>query len=201
MNNQTTIFTIGHSDLDMSRFLSLLNTHSISAIADVRSTPYSRFNPQFNREELQSTLKATDISYVFLGDELGARRSEPECYVNCKAHYGLIAKTSAFQHGLERLKRGALNYRIALLCAEKDPITCHRAILVGRCLRVFGVAISHILYSGQLETNESMERRLLKVIRMEGGDLFSTEAEAIEQAYDIQGDRIAYVMNGIAGKP
>lgn len=157
--------------------------------------PYSRFNPQFNRDEIQAALKDAGVGYVFLGEELGARRSEPECYIDGKARYELIAKTPAFRNGLNRLKRGSVRFQIALMCAEKDPLTCHRAILVSRLLRG-SFLVSHILDSGQLEMNDEMERRLLKTIRMNGGDLFNTEAEAIEQAYDIQGDRIAYIKSG-----
>src|SRR5580693_8211913 len=101
------IFTIGHSNLEFAKFLSLLKQHNIQAIADVRSSPYSQFNPQFNREPLQRALQENDIAYVFLGLELGARRSERECYVGDRADYSRIARTPAFQRGLDRVVRGA----------------------------------------------------------------------------------------------
>jgi uncharacterized protein (DUF488 family) len=196
-NGGNTIFTVGHSDHSIQRFSDLLVRNSISAIADVRSMPYSRFTPQFNREQLKAALRTACIRYVFLGDELGARRSEPECYVEGKARYELIARTPRFHEGLQRLQEGSQSYRVALLCAEKDPITCHRAILVCRHLRPLGMSIAHIMDDGRTETNAEMEERLLKVTGLDQDELFGGKADAIERAYDIQGDRIAYAMNGV----
>ena len=196
-NEAKIIFTIGHSEHRLTDFLDLLSQHRISAVADVRSQPYSRFSPHFNRDQLRQSLKSAGIRYVFMGQELGARRSEPECYSEGKARYDLIAKTPLFREGMARIQNGACKFRLALMCAEKDPVTCHRAILICRYLRPLSFRISHILDNGQLETNEAMERRLLKTIRMDGGDLFNTESEAIEQAYDIQGARIAFAKNSV----
>src|SRR5205809_226859 len=100
-NPHQPVFTIGHSNLDLPKFVALLKQHGIEAIADVRSSPYSQYNPQFNREPLQRVLREQGISYVFLGEELGARRSEPECYVNGRADYSLIAATPAFIRGMD----------------------------------------------------------------------------------------------------
>lgn len=98
MNSDThhPVFTVGHSNLEFAKFVALLKQHRTQAVADVRSSPYSQYNPQFNRESLQCALREHDISYAFPGEELGARRSEPECYVNGRADYVLIAKTAAF---------------------------------------------------------------------------------------------------------
>src|ERR1017187_3628963 len=139
------VFTVGHSNLEFAKFLALLAQHGIQAVADVRSSPYSQYNPQFNREPLQRALREHGISYVFLGVELGARRSEPECYVNGCADYTLISRTPAFQGGIERVIEGAAKMRLALMCAEKDPLNCHRCILVSPRLREHGLKILHIL--------------------------------------------------------
>ena len=187
------LFTVGHSNHTPEVFLALLQSHQIGAVADVRSSPFSRFNPQYNRDALAAALTAVDIRYVFLGLELGARRSEPECYDSGKARYDLIAKTPLFQRGLERVRRGTASYRVALLCAEKDPLTCHRTILVCRHLRAESMLIQHILEDGGLESNADAERRLLSVCGLPPHDLFRSHEELIEQAYDMQGDRIAYV--------
>src|SRR5438552_11646403 len=120
------VFTIGHSNLELATFVALLKQHGIQAVADVRSSPYSQHNPQFNREPLQRALSEQGISYVFLGQELGARRSEPECYVNGRADYSLIAQTTAFRRGLDRIIQGSAKMRVAMMCAEKDPLDCHR---------------------------------------------------------------------------
>ena len=191
-NARKMIFSVGHSDHTIGRFIELLSTHRISAIADVRSMPYSRFHPQFNRDQLQAALLARGIRYVFLGDELGARRSEPQCYVKGKARYELIARTQKFQEGLNRLREGMDSHLIALMCAEKDPITCHRAILVTRHLRSFDTSICHIHSDGGTEAQAALEERLLKLTRVDVQDLFTGRCDAIERAYAIQGERIAY---------
>ncbi len=187
-----TLFTIGHSDHELAEFMSLLERHRVESVADVRSHPYSRFHGQFNRETLAERLSRGGIQYDFLGRELGARRSERECYQDKQARYDLISRLPAFQEGLERLRRGLASRRICLLCAERDPITCHRTILVCRHLRSEPINIHHILENGSLETTEQIESRLLEAVGLPPADLFHDRAELIEQAYDLQGDRIAY---------
>src|SRR5271169_2675230 len=124
-----TIFTIGHSTHTQEYFISLLSRHGITALCDVRSKPYSRVNPQFNREELQRVLREHGITYVFLGTELGARSDDPTCYENGKVQYDRLAHTELFRQGLDRVQEGVRKYRIALMCAEKEPLECHRTIL------------------------------------------------------------------------
>jgi uncharacterized protein (DUF488 family) len=186
------VLTIGHSHHSDEEFVRLLQQHGITAIADVRSHPYSRIVPQFNRETFRTFLTSQGIHYVFLGEELGARRTEPECYSAGRVRYPQVAHTLAFQRGLGRVRKGAATHRIALLCAEKDPITCHRSILVCRHLRQ-DLAISHIREDGTIETHAELESRLLDLLDLPPGDLFHTRDEMIEQAYDRQGERIAYV--------
>lgn len=190
--SQPTVFTVGHSTLEIAAFVSLLKQHGIEAVADVRSSPYSQHNPQFNREALQVSLRAAGIQYVFLGDELGARRSESDCYVNGQAEYERISGTPAFKRGLQRLSEGATRLRVALVCAEKDPLECHRAILVCRHLKSVIPSISHILGDGSLETHEQLEDRLMQQFKLVGDDLFRSRAEMLDAAYERQGKRIAY---------
>jgi len=186
------LFTIGHSDHEISKFVSLLTRHGVDVVADVRSQPYSRFHSQFNRELLTSLLKQAGIQYVFLGRELGARRAERESYQGKQARYALIAQLPAFHEGLERLRRGLVTHRIALLCAEKDPLTCHRTILVCRHLRSEPINIEHILEDGSIETMEQAETRLLDAVGLHQKDLFMNRSELVEQAYELQSERIAY---------
>ena len=188
------LYTIGHSIHPLPEFLDLLNEHRISAVCDVRSTPYSRLHPQFNREPFRQELKRLNIAYVFLGEELGGRSSDVVCYdAEGRIRYDRIADTDAFRHGLERVREGIGNYRVALMCAEKDPLICHRAILVCRHLRSeHDLTILHILEDGQIEPHEESEMRLLRLARMEQGDLFKSLQEQLEEAYDHQGRRIAY---------
>lgn len=187
-----TIFTVGHSTLEIAAFVSLLKQHGIEAVADVRSSPYSQHNPQFNREALQASLRTVGIQYVFLGNELGARRSETDCYVNGQAEYERIANTPAFKSGLQRLAEGVTRMRVALVCAEKDPLECHRAILVCRRLKGIVPSIAHILSDGSLETHEQLEGRLLQQFKLASDDLFCSREEMLNAAYERQGKRIAY---------
>src|SRR5712691_7200087 len=145
-----TIYTIGHSTHSIEAFVELLRQHGITAVCDVRSRPYSRMNPQFNREELKDSLKSADIKYVFLGKELGARSEDKNCYRNGQVQYDLLAQTKLFQDGIKRVEKGVKEFRIALMCAEKEPLDCHRTILVSRKLFDDGLIINHILSDGQI---------------------------------------------------
>lgn len=209
MNNKFELYTIGHSIHSIEEFIRLLRMHSVTVVCDVRSTPYSQFTPQFNRELLQKELKMHNISYVFLGKELGARSDNPDCYVNGKVQYGCLAKEPGFHQGINRLVEGLKNYRIALMCAEKDPVTCHRTILICRNLRSMDIEIKHIIEDGKVENNFDLEHRLLDMLKMPQNDLFTSREDIIEKAYDIQGEKIAYVKShyeegekilGFAGK-
>jgi uncharacterized protein (DUF488 family) len=129
------IFTVGHSNHSIEKFVEILKRNGVNAIADVRSSPFSRYFPHFNQSSLKLSLKTNGIFYVFLGEQLGARSRNSECYVNGKAKYDLIAETKEFAEGLYRIIEGSKKYRIALMCAEQDPITCHRSILVCKNLK------------------------------------------------------------------
>src|SRR5262249_40063791 len=139
------VFTIGHSTHSSEGFLALLRLHGVTAVGDVRSAPYSRFNPQFNRETLSESLRRADIKYVFLGEALGARSKDSSCYVNGRVQYRCLARTDLFKGGIERVARGAEEYAIALMCAEKEPLDCHRTLLVSRALVERGLVVRHIL--------------------------------------------------------
>jgi uncharacterized protein (DUF488 family) len=185
------VFTVGHSNQPVEGLVRLLELHRITAIADVRSSPYSRYAPQFNREALRPVLAVNGIQYVYLGAELGARRTEPACYEGRTARYPLIARSPLFQTGLTRVRNGATTHRIALMCAEKDPLVCHRSILICRHLRT-DLTIAHILEDGTLEPHAHLESRLLELVGLPPGDLFHSRAELVEQAYDLRGERMAY---------
>ncbi|HLO49773.1 MAG TPA: DUF488 domain-containing protein, partial [Kamptonema sp.] len=156
------VFTVGHSNLSIEAFISLLQKQEITAVADVRSHPYSRYLPHFNKSEIKASLSTAGIQYVFLGKELGARPEDLSCYdINGKALYERIAATQLFAEGIQRLIKGAESYKITLMCAEKDPSTCHRTILVCRELTKLNVQIAHILSDSSLESQEQLEKRLL----------------------------------------
>ena len=185
------IYTIGHSNQPIERFLSLLRGAGIDAVADVRSTPYSRFNPQFNRETLRKALADAHIHYVFLGEELGARSKDPSCWENGRVSYAKLAASQSFRRGLERLLAGMREHRIALMCAEREPLDCHRTILVARELERAGVPVAHILYDGTLEEHRRTMERLVARLDLPRDDLFRDETELFEEAYEKQAARIA----------
>jgi uncharacterized protein (DUF488 family) len=190
-----TVYTIGHSNHEVDAFIALLRGAGVTAVADVRSVPYSRRHPQFGKDALSASLEAAGIAYVFLGDRLGARPKDRGCYRGGRADYRLIAETEAFRDGLRRVDEGAERYRIALMCAEREPLDCHRTVLVARHLQRRGMRVVHILADGTTEPNEASERRLLNLAHLETADLFDAPRDpraAVEEAYDRRGDEICY---------
>lgn len=198
--SENAVYTIGHSTHPLDTFLALLKQHSVSAIADVRSSPFSRFNPQFNKDALERALKANGIKYVFLGRELGARSEDPSCYEHGRVQYGRLAKTELFESGLSRVVRGAQTHRIALMCAEKEPLDCHRTLLVARALTERGVPVTHIWANGQAEPHGDAMLRLLDVVGLPREDLFRTQQELLAQALLRQEERVAYVDEKLAAE-
>ena len=186
------VYTVGHSTLSLADFVGVLARNEITGLADVRSSPYSRFNPQFNREPLKDELKACDISYVFLGKELGARSDDPSCYARGQVQFDRLAETELFVSGIERIRKGASRHRIALMCAERDPLECHRTILVARELEKNGIEIRHILSSGSIESHENAMDRLIGMHGLDNGDLFRSRVEIKNEAYDKQAKMVAY---------
>jgi len=186
------IHTIGHSNRKLEEFLALLVEYRITAVADVRSQPYSRVNPQFNREPLAKFLAQKGIAYRFLGKELGARTADADCYVNGKVHYERLARTQLFQQGLTRIANGIQEHRIALMCAEREPLACHRSILVARYLAQRGFRVVHIIDAKITEDHDASIQRLLSNLGMDCMHMFETKDELIELAYERQGARIAF---------
>jgi uncharacterized protein (DUF488 family) len=197
MSSTPVIYTVGHSSQPIESFIEQLQAHRIEVVADVRSVPYSRRYPHFSRETLQKSLIVASIRYLFVGRELGARRDEPECYVDGRASYEEIAKLPNFLRGVERLMEGAETRRIAMMCAEQDPLTCHRTILICRVLSRQGIQIKHIERGGSLEEHAQAEQRLIREELGDGGqgqlfaDIGRPDAR-LEQAYTARGTRIAY---------
>ena len=186
------IYTVGHSTHSIERLIALLKAQAITAVSDVRSNPYSRLNPQFNRERLKSALREEGIKYAFLGKELGARSEDRSCYVNGQARYELLAETELFKQGVSRVIEGSRSYRVALLCAEKEPLECHRTILVARKLVERGISVKHILSDSTVEDHAHAMERLISKLRIPNDDMFRMKEVVISEAYSRQGDQIAY---------
>ena len=187
------VLTIGHSTHSIDQFCDLLLAHEVTAIADVRSAPYSRYQPEFNREALHQSLTDRNIAYVFLGRELGARPSDPGLYEDGRVQFRRLADTKVFRTGLDRVLQGAERYRLALMCAEKEPLDCHRTLLVGRELEARGASLFHILADGRLETSAEAMSRLLALLKLPEEDLFRGRDEIVADACLQQAKRIAYV--------
>lgn len=190
------LFTIGHSNHPLEYFIELLLAHRLSMIADVRSNPYSKYSPHFGKDVLESVLRNHNVDYLFLGRELGAQRSEQECYVDGQAKYDRIARLPAFRRGLEIVLEQVERHRIAVMCSESDPVMCHRTVLLCRELKKIcrDLKITHILADGSEEQQEASEKRLIKLHKLQPelfGDLTSTSG-LIERAYDLQAEKIAY---------
>src|SRR5262249_21474038 len=133
------------------------------------------------------------IEYVHLGKELGARSDDDACYRDDKVQYELLAQTPAFASGIARVMEGSRKFRIALMCAEHEPLECHRTILVARHLARAGARIVHILRGGSIESHEATLERLIQSLRPKEPHLFEmTASAAAERAYERQGQRIAY---------
>lgn len=191
MKSHFRLYTVGHSNRSLDEFIALLKQHEVPTVADVRSQPTSARFPYFSADPLKTRLQDEGLEYLFWGDELGARRQEPEAYSGGQAKYPLIAKTFGFQAGLDQLRLALAERPVVLLCAEKDPLTCHRMILVCRQLRD-EFDIVHLIDDHTTETQEECEMRLLEMLDLPTRDLFRDEAEMLADAYDQQGERIAY---------
>jgi uncharacterized protein (DUF488 family) len=192
---QQTVYTIGHSTHAQEGFLGLLSMHDITALCDVRSRPFSRLNPQFNRDELKKVLPDRGMMYLFLGNELGARSDDPACYEGGKVQYERLARTELFQQGLTRIQDGiSKGFRIALMCAEKEPLECHRGVLVARHLAARGIDVQHIHATGKLENHTDALRRLARIVGVPDDDLFRSPEELQADTYRRQADRIAYEL-------
>jgi uncharacterized protein (DUF488 family) len=186
------VYTIGHSTHSQEHFMALLTQHGITALCDVRSRPYSRICPQFGRQALQLALKSVAIEYVFLGKELGGRSEDPHVGDNGKVEYCRLADTGVFKRGIRRLREGLTSYRLALMCAEKDPLNCHRGILIARHLVAVGIDVTHIHGDGSLETHADALRRLALMLGLSERHMFIQDEHVTEEAYARQEDRIAY---------
>ena len=151
------VWTIGHSTHPVDALVGLLRGERIEVLADVRSRPYSRHNPQFRKEKLRASVEQAGLRYVFLGAELGGRPPEPGFY-DAKGHarYDLVAETERFRGGLKRLLTGAAAYRVAIMCSEEDPARCHRRLLVTRALAGRGVEVRHIRGNGSVLTEAEL---------------------------------------------
>ena len=178
------ILSIGHSDHDPQAFLDLLGANRVEVLVDVRSHPYSRRLPHFSRSALEQALRRAGLRYLYLGEQLGGRPLGNVFAQMRGRGYAAMAATPAFKQAIERVVTGAGCFRVALMCAERDPMDCHRALLVGRALAREGATLAHIHYDGRVEPQNDLDQRLLESAGHAGGvDLFSSAAELLALAF------------------
>lgn len=188
------IFSIGHSNHSLDKFLSLLESSKINMVVDVRSAPFSRMFPQFNQDTLKKSLGENLIGYLFLGDQIGGRSNDPEDYLDGQVLYKALAQKEGFKTGIERLKEGSAKYRIALMCSEKEPLDCHRTLLVSQALASRDIPVGHIHADGTVEAHKDALARLLTLHNLSSPDLFSDDKDRVQEALTLQEKKIAYQL-------
>jgi uncharacterized protein (DUF488 family) len=190
MTHSCDLLTIGHSNLPADRFMALLTRAGVTAVADVRSIPFSRWCPWFSAKALAQRLLGEGIAYIALGEQLGGRPRDPKLYRNGVADYEAIASRPEFVAGLERVVDEIASHRLCLMCAEREPLDCHRCLLVGRALTERGLTLGHIRADGTIESHAATEERLLALAGHDA-DLFRDRAERLADAYRCRAQAVA----------
>lgn len=198
------IYTVGHSTMPVDDFIKLIKMHDIDCIVDVRSTPYSQYAPQFNQAEIIYALKKAGVAYIYMGKELGARRDDATLYdEDGRLNFEKTAASPSFKSGIDRIMQGIKKgYTIALMCTEKDPMDCHRCILVGRKINnLENCYVENILSDGSLLKQTQVEEKLLEIYHTNRDQLTITELlsgkqkseeEYLNDAYRKKAKEIAY---------
>ena len=159
----SSFFTIGHSNHAIEAWLELLRRHTVEVVVDTRSSPYSKYVPQFDKDLVQRSLEQAGFRYLFLGSELGGRPENP-AYYDSKGHvlYSRLRDDDRFESAITRLESGMERFRVALLCGEEDPAHCHRRLLIGRVLAERGHTMLHIRGDGRIESEETVATKSKK---------------------------------------
>ena len=196
------IYTIGHSNYTVERLIDMLRYYHIDCVVDIRGTPYSKYNVQFDKETIRETLTKEGFIYIYMAKELAAKRENKISYYDeGYSDFERVVLEEEFKKGIERLKAGCeKGYRIALLGAMQDPIRCHRSILVGRALRDNGFHVRHILDDYSLGSQEDMEHALLEKYFKDRDQMTiesllgneKSEKEMIEEGYRLANKEIGY---------
>lgn len=197
------LYTIGHSNHTIEKFIKLLKQHEINCVVDVRSNPYSKYNEQFNRENIKRKLNQNGIYYIFMGEEFGARRKEKELYtIDGYLDFEKTVKSSNFLKGVERIKEGLKkNFNIAIMCTEKNPIDCHRNIMIAKYFFDIGYEVKNILENGEIVDQQEITRQLVDYYFPDRNQIsFLPERnlddydELVKKAYRLRNKEIGYVL-------
>jgi uncharacterized protein (DUF488 family) len=194
------IYTVGHSQHNIDYFVNMLNTYHINYLIDVRSIPFSLHAPGYNKDILKALLVSHKINYAFMGEYFGARPKNANLYSE-KGYldFDKVKNSKIFLSGIENVLKGIdQGNRIALMCTEKDPIDCHRAILVGSAFYERGIDVDHILANNTLQNHSVLNKRLVNMYFPDRNQisLFHnenlSEKECLKEAYKIQNEKIGY---------
>jgi uncharacterized protein (DUF488 family) len=190
------LFSIGHSNVPAERFLAMLQNAGVNAVADVRTVPFSRRFPWFSEKTLAASLSAAAVGYAAMGDALGGRPRDDSLYRDGVADYEAMAAQPDYHAGLGRLLDAAARSRVCVMCAEREPLDCHRCLLVARSLAERGLAVGHILHDGSIEPHAATEQRLLALGGQsdeQGCDLFASgQRERLAAAYRCRARAVAF---------
>ncbi len=186
------LLSVGHSNIPVDRFVALLRDAGVKAVADVRSTPFSRFCPWFSRKTLEARLVREGMAYLPFGEALGGRPRDPRLFYDGVADYEAMARQYDFQAGLDRLQADAKQACVCMMCAEREPLDCHRCLLVARALAERGLTVGHIRHDGTVEPHTATEQRLL-AWDAKAADLFVTgQDDRLAAAYRRRARAVAY---------
>ncbi len=189
------IKTIGHSNMNIEEFINIIKNYNVNIIADVRSVPYSKYVPHFNREDLRNILNKNNIKYIFLGDKLGARWKEPDAITNNKADFEKIKKIQIFKKGIEELIKLSENNNTAIMCSEKNPLDCHRFELISPVLKEKNIVIEHILDQTNIKSQEYIENKLINKYKDKIPELFiQNDEDMLKSAYEYLNQDIGYIV-------
>ncbi|MCP4167702.1 MAG: DUF488 domain-containing protein [Chloroflexi bacterium] len=179
------IFTIGYGARSIDEFLAVLQANNIAYLLDVRSAPYSRYKPEFSRQQLENALRAHEIRYVFMGDALGGQPDDPDCYVDGKVAYERVKQKDFYRQGIARVQKAfEQEQRVVLMCSEGKPEICHRAKLIGESLIELNIPVRHIDEKNELQSQEAV------INRITGGQLslFGQQAFTSRKRYHDEDD-------------
>lgn len=172
------LYSIGHGNRSIEEFLALLKRYGIEYLVDVRSQPFSKYNPQYNRPSLEHDMAAAGMRYVFMGDSLGGRPKDDSCYdPEGRVDYQVVGKKEFFLSGIHRLKTAQeKDCGVVIMCSESNPGECHRSKLIGRVLSEQGIPLMHIDENGKLKTQAAVINELNKGLAEK--DLFGNALNA-----------------------
>lgn len=187
--------TIGYGNMQLDEFINLLLVTRVNYLVDIRTTPFSKYKPAFNKQNLQEALLKKGITYLWLGDSLGGRPSDDSCYFeNGTVDYVKTSQTEAFKAGMEKLLDLRIPYNVAIMCTEKEPSECHRFLMVSRVLSEKGYDVTHVLGIKKYVLQKELEKKIMNIHYGENIQMtfFSDDDDILSNSYLKQSEKFAY---------